>query len=91
MCSEQILPIDQKKMLSYLPHGPLTTHIPGGKSKPFLGQLYTLSEKKKCSKSLPALMKYTQPGNYNTWLNNSKKEVFILKHDFILETYTEGN
>lgn len=35
-------------------------------------------------------MKYTKPGNYNTWLNNSKKEVFILKHDLILKTYTEG-
>lgn len=51
-----------------------------------------LSEKKKkCSKSLPAVMNYTQPGNYNTWLNNPQKACFILKQVLILEAYTKGN
>lgn len=50
-----------------------------------------LSEKKKCFKSLPALTKYTQPGNYNTRLNNPQEAVFILKQVLILEAYTKGN
>lgn len=64
----------------------MTTLIPGSKSKPVLGHLYTL-----CSKSCPALMKNTQPGNYNTRLNDPQKAVFILKQVLILKAYIKGN
>lgn len=36
-------------------------------------------------------MKYTQPGNYNTQLNDPQKAGFILKQVLILKAYIKGN
>jgi len=49
------------------------------------------SEKEKCFKSLPTLMKNTPPGNYNACLNNPQKAAFVLKQVLILETYNKDN
>lgn len=71
----------------------MTSHILGSKSKLFLGQFYTLCflRNKNASKSLPALMKYTQTGNYNTQLNNPQKAGFTLKQVLIPEVNTTGS